>query len=312
MDYDLDNKRIPKELIVINGKEFSIFELNNKTVKGGTARVYKKGTTEMIKKYGAKAEKGITIVENATIIETDKTIPGNNPFKNALIIKMDSISFIKEDGQPLNLSGDVRVNLKGKGVVDVNGNIVANADASQKPFKEKAIASITKENPLVIIDGRISTNSAMKVLPPNDILSVNVLKDKLAIDKYSEKGKNGVIEITTKEEAKKRNLDNKTGPILMIGNLKGDRLKAADFILQKEIIMQSSSSYKFTFKNATVFFSGNGFEKVETAYLKSSDFTQLKSFLSRCKAGTAVTFVNVKAEGPDGVRTFDEKAFILY
>ncbi len=36
---------------------------------------------------------------------------------------------------------------------------------------------------------------------PNSIKSINVLKDKNAIDKYDEKGKNGVIEVELKIKA---------------------------------------------------------------------------------------------------------------
>jgi TonB family protein len=52
--------------------------------------------------------------------------------------------------------------------------------------------------PLLVIDGKISI---MKIeeMDPNSIESINVLKDKTALDKYGDKGKNGVLEITTKK-----------------------------------------------------------------------------------------------------------------
>ena len=53
--------------------------------------------------------------------------------------------------------------------------------------------------PLIIVDG-IEKESGFKIedLPNDKIKGVNVLKGKLAEDKYGEKGKNGVIEISTK------------------------------------------------------------------------------------------------------------------
>jgi len=39
----------------------------------------------------------------------------------------------------------------------------------------------------------------LKAIKPEDIDSINVLKDKSALDKYGEKGKNGVIEIYSKK-----------------------------------------------------------------------------------------------------------------
>jgi len=49
--------------------------------------------------------------------------------------------------------------------------------------------------PLFIIDGK--KVKSVKNLNPNDIKSISVLKDRAAEKKYGEKGKNGVVEITT-------------------------------------------------------------------------------------------------------------------
>jgi len=52
--------------------------------------------------------------------------------------------------------------------------------------------------PLVVIDGKIS-KKGIDDISPDQISSVTVLKDEHATAKYGEAGKNGVIEITTKE-----------------------------------------------------------------------------------------------------------------
>jgi len=49
---------------------------------------------------------------------------------------------------------------------------------------------------LIVVDGVIIENG-LKKTDPEAILSISVLKDKAAIDKYGDKGKDGVIEITT-------------------------------------------------------------------------------------------------------------------
>jgi TonB family protein len=54
--------------------------------------------------------------------------------------------------------------------------------------------------PLVVIDGTV-TDIEVDKIDPETIYSINVLKDKSATDKYGEKGKDGVIEITTKKKA---------------------------------------------------------------------------------------------------------------
>jgi TonB family protein len=69
--------------------------------------------------------------------------------------------------------------------------------------------------PLVVLDGVISDLEANSV-PPESIASINVLKDESAIAKYGEKGKNGVIEITTKEKVAK-DLADKAVPVEKAG-----------------------------------------------------------------------------------------------
>ncbi|MEO6851268.1 MAG: M56 family metallopeptidase [Mucilaginibacter sp.] len=54
------------------------------------------------------------------------------------------------------------------------------------------------DHPLIIIDGRES--KTFKNIAPDDIKSISVFKDKSATDAYGDKGKNGVIVITTKKE----------------------------------------------------------------------------------------------------------------
>ena len=55
------------------------------------------------------------------------------------------------------------------------------------------------KNPLFIIDGKEVTKEKIRDLNPKQIESLTVLKDKSAIEKYGDKGKNGVIVIKTKK-----------------------------------------------------------------------------------------------------------------
>ena len=67
----------------------------------------------------------------------------------------------------------------------------------------KSANSITfgdpKNEPLIYLDGKITDYKTMRAIKSDQIESVNVLKDKNATDKYGEKGKNGVLEITLKK-----------------------------------------------------------------------------------------------------------------
>lgn len=53
-------------------------------------------------------------------------------------------------------------------------------------------------HPVFYIDGKEISKKEMMKISGADIKSINVLKDKSAIDKYGDKGKDGVVEITTK------------------------------------------------------------------------------------------------------------------
>ena len=61
---------------------------------------------------------------------------------------------------------------------------------------KEAISS--KNPPLILLDGMGVEGKELDEIKPDDILSMNVIKDKKLNEKYGEKGKNGIIEITTK------------------------------------------------------------------------------------------------------------------
>ena len=54
-------------------------------------------------------------------------------------------------------------------------------------------------NPIYMLDGKEISKEEMQKIKPDDIQSINVLKDASALKKYGEKGENGIIEITLKE-----------------------------------------------------------------------------------------------------------------
>ncbi|MEW2921387.1 M56 family metallopeptidase [Muricauda sp. ANG21] len=64
------------------------------------------------------------------------------------------------------------------------------------------IRSSSGDKPLIVIDGVEKPKAVMGDLglEPEEIQSINVLKDNMALEKYGEKGTNGVVEITTKKK----------------------------------------------------------------------------------------------------------------
>ena len=74
---------------------------------------------------------------------------------------------------------------------------------SQKGIFETPLSRIIpketiKDRPLIILDGKIILNEDMHKIDPNSIESIHVLTNKTATDLYGEKGKDGVIIITSK------------------------------------------------------------------------------------------------------------------
>ena len=60
-------------------------------------------------------------------------------------------------------------------------------------------------SPMVIVDGKILTIDELNKFDPQDIHSISILKDNSAFEVYGEEGMNGVIIVTTKNEADKQN-----------------------------------------------------------------------------------------------------------
>ena len=57
---------------------------------------------------------------------------------------------------------------------------------------------VNENSPLYFLNGKKISKAEMTNLDANSIDSINVLKDKMAVEKYGEEGKNGVILIITK------------------------------------------------------------------------------------------------------------------
>lgn len=75
--------------------------------------------------------------------------------------------------------------------------ISSGVPGSDATFRIRGIGTINNNNPLVVIDG-VPTQSGLNQLNPNDIASIQVLKDASATAIYGSRGANGVVIVTTK------------------------------------------------------------------------------------------------------------------
>ncbi|RZK12102.1 MAG: TonB-dependent receptor, partial [Hymenobacter sp.] len=120
--------------------------------------------------YQAVQRRDVTGAVSSVSAQQIKDIPVNSAAE-ALQGRLAGVSLSASDGQPGNQSFQVRVR---------GGN------------------SITQDNtPLYVVDG-IQVENALNVISPQDIASVDVLKDASATAIYGARGANGVVIITTK------------------------------------------------------------------------------------------------------------------
>jgi len=169
----------------------------------------------------------------------------------------------------------------------ITSNSALHVRLVKDPDYKKGVSIRTSDgseiNALIVIDGVISDDGMGKV-DPNSVLSINVLKEKAATDKYGEKGKDGVIEITTKEKAAETQTT--TSQTLMINqkevkgivlNVDGKPLAGVDVTttgtMGKATWITTGSDGRFSFTDvqdgATVFFALRGYKRVTL----KADFT---------------------------------------
>ncbi len=101
-------------------------------------------------------------------------------------------TFSEDDGK------SYKVIIEEDGDVDASEKIIIQADGKKK---EKTMVFISSDNekPLMIVDGKEITDGSIDDISPDKIEKMEVLKGEKATEKYGDKGKNGVIVITTKQ-----------------------------------------------------------------------------------------------------------------
>jgi len=136
---------------------------------------------------------------------------------NTLPAILVELGYIDDNNNAANLTNDKKVEQMARKILegiaiyanhsegeikelDVKKETAALAADTTVPEKvtSKSIAGNLPDGPLYIVDGKMVSKSDADKINPNDIKSVNVLKGESATAAYGDKGKNGVIEITTK------------------------------------------------------------------------------------------------------------------
>lgn len=105
-------------------------------------------------------------------------------------------------------------------------------------------------NPLFVVDGKETPVAVFNKLAPKDIASITVLKEKTAVGLYGDKGKDGVVVVTTKRKEDSLTMWKGKDNVLILCNgnrISGDVLQALspDKIESIEVLKDSVSRAKY-------------------------------------------------------------------
>jgi len=73
---------------------------------------------------------------------------------------------------------------------------------AQNPYQLISVGSSLPNQPLFIVNGNVTNNETLKVIDPNEIESLDVLKDASSTAIYGVRGANGVVKVKLKKNAK--------------------------------------------------------------------------------------------------------------
>lgn len=171
--------------------------------------------------YGEVERKDLTMSVSSVSAKQLKDIPINSAAQ-ALTGRLAGVQVVTSEGSP---NAQVQIRVRGGG-------------------------SITQDNtPLYVVDG-VQVENALSVLSPQDIQSIDVLKDASATAIYGARGANGVVIITTKGGRKMKTTVNYNGlvGIRQLAN-KLDVMKPYDFVFYQYERSRGNTTAQNTFRD---------------------------------------------------------------
>lgn len=166
--------------------------------------------------------KKFAVKYNDTIPANSKVVITNNdPILSKALFVVDGVKQNRNVLHEINPNEIDQINvLKNMPAIlkygDEGKNGVIEITTKKKPttsikVENAKIFDVPNDSVMLVIDGdKILAHHILYNINPNDIESTNVLKGKLAIDKYGNEGKNGVIEITTKKKLNGNQIPSRT------------------------------------------------------------------------------------------------------
>jgi TonB family protein len=144
---------------------------------------------------------------NPPLYVVDGKEMNESEMKNINPDQIDEITVIKNKKSTAKYgekgkNGVVLITLKKSPAIEFTAKEIEkkNGDLILKEPQSLNIKSKDGKQPLLMINGIIDENKKLEDIDPKTIQSMSVWKDEKAIEKYGDQGKNGVVEITTKNK----------------------------------------------------------------------------------------------------------------
>ncbi|WP_372756769.1 M56 family metallopeptidase [Mariniflexile sp.] len=137
-----------------------------------------------------------------TYTTTDKKIVVINSDSAKKDVETEEIIIKKgETGKKIKKVITTKTNGEEENAIITDSEHEEEEDINRNTTKETKIKIIStkKDSPLIILDGKEINHGDMNMIDPNSIEKVEVLKDNNATKLYGDKGKNGVVLITSKK-----------------------------------------------------------------------------------------------------------------
>jgi TonB-linked SusC/RagA family outer membrane protein len=192
---------LPGVSVVLKGTTIGVITDNNgaysldKIPENGILQFSFVGMKNQEVSVAGKTTINITLAEESIGIEEVVAIGYGTMKKKDLTGSVSSVSAEKLLDRPaFNIAQAIGGKVAGVKIIEQNG-----APGAPVMIRIRGTNSINSNNsPLFVVDGTVGVANALGILNPNEIQSIDVLKDASATAIYGARGANGVIIITTK------------------------------------------------------------------------------------------------------------------
>ncbi|MBE0651044.1 MAG: TonB-dependent receptor [Bacteroidales bacterium] len=202
------------------------------------------------KEVAVNGRKTINILLNPTTVGLGEVVVvGYGTVKKSLVTgSISSVTAKSIDNKPITRLDDALQGMtSGVTVAQSSG-----APGSQPTIRIRGVTSINNSDPLYVVDG-VVMNGGLEYLNPNDIASIEVLKDAASCAIYGARAANGVVLVTTKKGRANTPLQVNYNMQMGIQNVinKVQLANASQYaMLRNEAVMNDGGAPVFTDPNA--------------------------------------------------------------